>query len=106
MKATPSFVPIIENNLINEKKEDIIKELSIFRNSDILVLGCTHYPLLKSITDEMNINTLDMGEVLMNKLELTNEGNGTCELYFSLLNDNLTHNVNNILKDNYQIYKK
>lgn len=106
MKATPNLVPIIENNLINEKKEEIIDELNDFKDSDVLVLGCTHYPLLKNITNEMKIRTLDMGEVLMNKLELANEGNGTCELYFSLISVNLIQNLNNILGNNYQIFAK
>ena len=104
-KATPSFVPIIENNLIIEKENEIINELAIFKNSDILVFGCTHYPLLKPITDKMGINTLDMGEVLTNKLNLENKGNSTCELYFSLISVNLVNNINNILND-YNIYQK
>lgn len=106
MLATPSFVPIIENNLIEEKKEDIIDELSCFKDSDILVLGCTHYPSLKKIIDEMNINTLDMGEVLINKLKIDNTGNKTCELYFSLVSANLIQNINKILHNDYQIYIK
>lgn len=105
MKATPSFVPIIENNQINEKEHEIINELNEFKDSDILVLGCTHYPSLKKVIDKMNINTLDMGEVLENKIEIDNNGNGTCELYFSLVSVNLIENINKILKD-YQIYTK
>ena len=103
MKATPSFVPIIENDLIKEKKHEIQKELSIFKDCDVLVLGCTHYPSLKEVINKMSINVLDMGEVLTNKLEITNNGNKTCELYFSLVSVNLIHNINQILGDNYQI---
>ena len=106
MLATPSFVPIIENNLIEEKKEDIINELSCFKDRDILVLGCTHYPSLKEIINKMNIKTLDMGEVLINKLKIDNTGNKTCELYFSLVSANLIQNINKILHNDYQIYIK
>ena len=105
MKATPSFVPIIENNEINEKENEIKSELSCFKDTDILVLGCTHYPLLKPVIDKMNINMLDMGEVLSNRIHMDNTGTGTCELYFSLISVNLIQNVNQILTD-YQIYTK
>ena len=106
MKATPSFVPIIENELVNEKENEIINELSYFKNSDILVLGCTHYPVLKEIINKMGINTLDMGEVFSNTINLDSVGNSTCELYFSLISSNLISNINNILGDNYKIYTK
>ena len=106
MKATPSFVPIIENNQIMEKENDIINELKDFKDSDILVLGCTHYPTLKEVIDKLNINTLDMGEVLANSIEIDNKGNKTCELYFSLISTNLIQNINKIIGDDYQIYSK
>ena len=106
MKATPSFVPIIENELVIEKENEIINELNNFKNSDILVLGCTHYPLLKEIINKMGINTLDMGEILSDTIKLDNVGNGTCELYFSLISSNLVSNINSILGDNYNIYAK
>ena len=106
MKATPSFVPIIENNEIKEKEEEIIHELTIFKDSDILVLGCTHYPSLKEVIDTLNIKTLDMGEVLANSIKIDNVGNGTCELYFSLISVNLIKNINQILGNDYQIYAK
>ena len=106
MLATPSFVPIIENNLIKEKERDIINELSVFKSSDILVLGCTHYPSLKNVINKLNIKTLDMGEVLMNSINLTNNSKYSCELYFSLISVNLIDNINKILNNDYQIYIK
>lgn len=106
MLATPSFVPIIENNEIKEKEQDIISELSCFKDSDILVLGCTHYPSLKEIIDKIGIKSLDMGEVLIDKINIDNTGNNICELYFSLISVNLVKNVNKILNSDYQIYTK
>ena len=106
MKATPSFVPIIENNLVNEKENEIINELKEFNDVDILVLGCTHYPILKDIINKLNINTLDMGEIITNNINIPNEGNGTCELYFSLVTINLIVNVNTILGEKFKIYAK
>ena len=106
MKATPNLVPIIENNLVNEKKDEIESVISCFKDYDILVLGCTHYPLIKSICHELGINTLDMGEVLSNEINLSNNSKYSCELYFSLISVNLITNINNILKTDYQIYLK
>lgn len=107
MHETPSFVPIIENNQIEEKKNDIVKELSIFKNADILVLGCTHYPLLKNIIEEyLNIPTLNMGEILANKLNIGKGKDYLCELYFSSISTNLVINIEKILQMEYQIYLK
>ena len=106
MKATPDLVPIIENNLVNENQDEIESIISCFKDYDILVLGCTHYPLIKPICDELEINTLDMGEVLSNEINLSNNSKYSCELYFSLISVNLISNINNILKTNYQIYLK
>lgn len=51
-KACPLFVPLVEEGFAKHKvTEDIIDYyLSDFRESDIdsLILGCTHYPLLRS----------------------------------------------------------
>ena len=106
MKETPSFVPIIENNLIEEKKTDIINELIDFKKMDVLVLGCTHYPLLTNIIKELNINVIDMGKVLADNLVLKEETKYSCELYFSLVGVNLLENIHKILKKDYQIYLK
>lgn len=106
MKSTPSFVPIIENDEIDHKAEEIMNELNEFKDSDILVLGCTHYPSLNKVIKKMNIKTLDMGEVLTQKIKINNEGNGKCELYFSLISVNLIQNINKILGNDYEIYIK
>ena len=107
MMSTPNLVPIIENNKILENKEQIIKELDVFNNYDLLVLGCTHYPLIKNLIEEnIHVKTLDMGEVLTNFINLNDNGKYNCELYFSLISVNLMENINNILKNDYRIYLK
>ncbi|MCX7905799.1 MAG: glutamate racemase [Elusimicrobiales bacterium] len=49
--ACPLFVPLVEEGFINDKISIMVSEkyLGRFRNSkfDTLILGCTHYPLLK-----------------------------------------------------------
>ncbi len=45
--AAPELVPAIENNKF-ELAEEFVKEYSrSFKNVDSLILGCTHYPLIK-----------------------------------------------------------
>ena len=105
MHATPSFVPIIENDEIELKKEEILQELKIFHQCDYLILGCTHYPLLKNIIEEnMQVKTIDMGKCLCNSLDITNNGKIKIELYFSLVGVNLIVNIDKIIKCDYQIY--
>lgn len=107
MLATPSFVPIIENNEIFLKQKEIIKELDVFKNSDVLVLGCTHYPVLdKLIENSLHIKTIDMGKILADNLQISNNGKYTCELYFSQISVNLVQNIETILHCAYQIYLK
>lgn len=107
MKATPDLVPIIENNKVSENKQNIINELIDFKNYDLLVLGCTHYPVIKNLIEEnLNTKTLDMGEVLIDSIDLSNNSKYSCELYFSLISVNLITNINNILETDYQIYIK
>ncbi len=55
-KACPLFVPLIEENLT--KGEIVLKIIEMYlndfkrKNIDTLILGCTHYPLLK---DSLNL---------------------------------------------------
>ena len=104
-KATPSFVPIIENNEIGVKKDEIKEELSIFKKCDSLVLGCTHYPMLKKIiNDDLEISTIDMGECLVNSLDILNNSYQSIELYFTLMSVNLLLNIEHIILKPYQVF--
>ena len=104
MKDTPSFVPIIENNLIDTNINNIENELACFSNIDALVLGCTHYPLLKDIIiNYLNVPLINMGICLCNELDLSNDGILEVDLYFSKLNDSIKENTNMILKDKYTL---
>ena len=108
MKDTPTFVPIIENNLIKEKKDEIINELNYFKKEKIeaLVLGCTHYPLLSDVIKKnMDIPLINMGTCLLDVLNLNNKDELKIELYFSKLNDNIRKNIKVILDNNYSIEK-
>lgn len=87
-KACPFLVDMIENN------KDIKLEESINdKKYDYVLLGCTHYPLIK---DMIKNKTIDLGDNIF--LE-SNNGTGSIKLYFSKIDDNLLYNVSKILKD-------
>jgi glutamate racemase len=67
-KACPLFAPMVEEGLLKHKATKIIAEeyLGEFQAHEIdtLVLGCTHYPLLKQLIAEIlpDVNLIDSGE--------------------------------------------
>ncbi|HZW40021.1 MAG TPA: glutamate racemase [Ignavibacteriaceae bacterium] len=82
-KACPLFVPLAEEGLINHKAtyliaEDYLKELREL-NIDTLVLGCTHYPILWDVIQEVigeNVKLIDSGvastEIIKEELDRYN----------------------------------
>ncbi|MDR0676215.1 MAG: aspartate/glutamate racemase family protein, partial [Elusimicrobiota bacterium] len=65
-KACPLFVPLVEENWINKKETRMIAKsyLDEFKDYgiDTLILGCTHYPLLKNVISKVlgeKINIVD-----------------------------------------------
>lgn len=100
---TPEFVPMIENFQIDI---NIIKNYLTDKEYDVLVLGCTHYPLLIPEFKKYlktNILIVDMGKVLVNDLKLTNNSKSEINLFFTKIDDNLIRNINNIIKYEYSI---
>ncbi len=51
-KACPLFVPLVEENMLHDEITDMVanRYLSELKDKDIdtLIMGCTHYPLLRS----------------------------------------------------------
>lgn len=74
--ATPLLVPVIEENLFSsDLKRKIIEEYlhyAEFRDLDALILGCTHYPIIKneiqSILGE-EVDILDSSEIVAEYLK-------------------------------------
>lgn len=96
---TPEFVPMIENNDTEYLINTIDNYLNEYKNKiDILVLGCTHYPLIKdSLNTYFNnqIPLLDMSELLLDKLKDNNTS--SINIYYSKLNDTIINNTKKIL---------
>ena len=99
---TPEFVPMIENNKLDLS---IIKNYcSQVLNYDILILGCTHYPLLiNELTKYLSIPILNMAIPLLNSIEISNDTNFKLELYFTKIDTNLFNNIQKIIKESYII---
>jgi glutamate racemase len=78
-KATGLFVPVIEENLRDQALLKPLFEhyLKDFTNSgiDTLILGCTHYPLLKT----------QLSEYFQGKIELVDSAHTTAHAVFELL---------------------
>lgn len=84
--ACPLFVPMIENDDI-----DVSKIVSMVPNNDIIVLGCTHFPLIEKY---LNNKTINMGKII----ELDeNRGTSSLDIYFTDINPKLEKNVKKII---------
>ena len=63
-KACPLFVPLVEEGKLKDKTIRLIVKdylLPFKKNGmDVLILGCTHYPLLKSIIQEVMGNNIKL----------------------------------------------
>ncbi len=108
-KACPLFVSLIEENILDHKiTEEIIKfYLNDFYTQEIftLVLGCTHYPILKDIILRLypNFDLIDSSKEVANALKselkqksLLNDQNerGKTSVYVSDLIENFIENGN------------
>ena len=98
-KACPLFVPIAEEGWTHHRAtydiaEEYLKELRE-KNIDTLVLGCTHYPILADVIQEVigkNVKLIDSGvataEVVRNEiarigLETNSAVPGNLDVYVS-----------------------
>ncbi|MEE1056571.1 MAG: glutamate racemase [Acutalibacteraceae bacterium] len=97
----PLFVPLVENGFIN--RNDIVVKTVVQRylqplienNIDTLILGCTHYPILRDVIADVmgeEVILVDSGKEtaryaakLINEYNLANPQTvaGTCEYYVS-----------------------
>ncbi len=67
-KACPMFVPLVENGYLNHPSTRLIAEEYLLplqqAGVDTLILGCTHYPLLRPVIGEImgsGVNLIDAG---------------------------------------------
>ncbi len=72
-KACPLFVPLVEEGWAEHSVTDQVARIYLdeafagnFRDADVLVLGCTHYPLLKPV-----LQRLEPGVTIVDSAEST-----------------------------------
>ncbi|MCR8968660.1 glutamate racemase [Facklamia sp. 7083-14-GEN3] len=75
--ACPSFVDMVEKGQIHnsQAKDKVSKELSpiLEERIDTLVLGCTHYPLMRDLIQEVvgpNVHLIDSGVETINDVSM------------------------------------
>ncbi len=119
-KACPLFVPLVEEGLHNSKIA--YQTASLYLNElkgkvDTLVLGCTHYPLLKKVIQGIlpNVKIIDSAHQtalalknFLRRFKLLNKKNNNpyLEIYVSDKNDNFVKLAKEILKKDYLIIER
>lgn len=109
--ACPKFVDIIENKKFDEIDEYLDVYLNIFKENkiDSLILGCTHYPYLSDNIQKYlgyDYKTINMGEILLNSIDMKDSDKSNVSLYFSKINESISKNVKKILESDYKIELK
>lgn len=100
----PKLVPAIENNNINDINECLSLYLNKYLDQDIdlLVLGCTHYPIIEDYIRgylSNKVKILNMAIPILNNIKLTNESKKSVVINFTELNNDIINNTKRILCD-------
>lgn len=103
--ACTQFVPLIESNNLDNLDECIPYYLENLNDRDLIVLGCTHYPIIEDKIKtylKNNIKLLNMAECILGNF--SNDYKSSVELYFSKLDSITINNIKNIMDiDEYSI---
>lgn len=76
--ACPFWVPLVENNEFSSEegiqfiKKDIDRVLKDYPKIDVIVLGCTHYPILMPVLEKLvpkHIKIISQGEIVALSLQ-------------------------------------
>lgn len=97
--ACPKLVPIIEQNRIEDLDSALDEYITDTNNIDSLILGCTHYGLIKENIKRKigdNVDIIDLGEILASNIELK-DSIKSIDLHFSKMTNALEENVNKIM---------
>lgn len=94
-KPTPLLVPLVEENWLHHSVTDlVIKEYLqpiLQQNIDTLIMGCTHYPVLKENLEKLankQVNLIDSAQAIAEEIKQKYAGkkqkeNGSCQFYVS-----------------------
>lgn len=109
-KSCPLFVPLVEEGWVDKKITKLIVKdyLEIFKdfNIDTLILGCTHYPVLKNVIYDFfdgKVNLVDSSKSILKYVEpYTNKEDkldGKSSFYVSDNESNFKHIADMILEE-------
>ncbi len=95
--SCPLFVPLVEEGFLKGDIVDKIVEMYLAdmkaKGVDTLILGCTHYPLLKDTIQKfmMGVEIVDSSQAVAEALAnmVPDEGNGRLDLFFTDRSQNL-----------------
>ncbi|SNZ02672.1 glutamate racemase [Persephonella hydrogeniphila] len=113
-KACPLFVPLVEEGIVDgEIAELIIKEYLeelVKKGIDTLILGCTHYPLLKKTIEKIypHLKIVDSSQAITDFLHRENlyfEGTGKRKIYITDESENFERFKNILVGDNIPLEK-
>ncbi len=104
-KACPLFVPLVEEGLLDGELTQMVVSMYLGelkdRGIDTLILGCTHYPLLRPAIEKFlpGVYVVDSSEAVARELEglVCNEGEGDVELFFTDRSPKLDFLVRDVL---------
>lgn len=98
--ACPKLVPIIESNNYKELDKVLQEYLKSAVDSDALILGCTHYPLIKDyIKRHFKKDIICLDKYVVNIIKKIPESKHSLKMYFSKIDENLLNNVERILNN-------
>ena len=99
--ACPKLVPIIENEDYSNL-DSILDEYLIDKDGiDSLVLGCTHYPIIKDYIRRKvgdSVDIIDLGELLAKNIELV-DSHKSINIFFSKDTEKTSRYVNKIIEN-------
>lgn len=99
--ACPKLVPIIESNDINKLDDVLEAYLSSTKDSEALILGCTHYPIIKNyIKKYFKKDIICLDKYVVDIIKDMSETKNGLKLYFSKVDKMLIQNVQRILEMN------
>ena len=113
-KACPAFVPLIEEGIVQNDIMDLtiqyyMDDFILENRIDTVVLGCTHYPLLKSNIRRMypNLKIINPSEIVAGDIEkilregdmLAKDSDVESTFYASDLSENFMNMIDRIFMD-------
>lgn len=103
----PLLAKVIEKGSVEEARKVVRNYVAKAKGSDVLVLGCTHYPIVKNLIEEYYTNRIvTLDEYLVDFFKECPESEFSLSLDFTDVNDKLKEQVKEILgKENLNIKK-